>query len=458
MQAFLVALCLFSGYGLVRLNDSLGDQHSSVGQSAWSDIPADFVATKDQSDTNEDSVMAKSLGSLKPGQEGSRNFSTTIGPFSSRPKFYILAPPQVTTSLLQNNSSFPYSFYQKTLNEECAELWLYRGTGRLSYEEGQTHNASEADFFLLPGLLHLYSAMTSKKGVKQDHSFVGAYKKLIVDPTKPHLILVPTWNPTVSRVIGLKTLAKELSAMGVNLWSVGFERNVMWQNVPTNRIVPIPYVVRPSHSEDESITRPRLTNFVFYAGDKRQNAKQWAGCHRDELIEPIQNETDMDVRIVSKGNRLNQTEYNRLMSTSEYCLIVCGDTPSSRSLTSAIVSGCIPIRVGSRLRGLCEPPCKKGYGWKPTGVDNPHLPYPEAIHWDQFPEVDEAQFMKSGKEVLQELFQRYDGDTKSNLRSTMQTTRNAWIYGWGNPVNSEEFGGATTYVLNSFQEAVKSKA
>jgi Exostosin family len=451
---------------MIRVNFSLGVDNPIVGPGTSSaDTLAKFATPLDQSLASEEHVSStvEFDSFFNSSHQGSINASmkTAISrQVESLPKFFILAPPQVSTSLLDTNSSFPYKFYERTLNEECAELWLYRGTKRLSYEEGQTQNTSEADFFLLPGLLHLYSSWESKKngGQQLNHSFVGQYKNIIVSPTKPHLILVPTWNPKVSRIIGLKSLVEQLQDMGVNLWSVGFERNHLWQHTPSNRIVPIPYVVRPSRLNDETSGGPRTTNFVFYAGDKRPNAKEWAGCHRDKLIEPLRNETNMYVRIVNKRNRLNQTEYNRLMSTSEYCLILCGDTPSSRSLTSAIVSGCIPIRVGTRLRGLCEPPCKKGFGWKPTGLDNPHLPYPAAMDWDRFPEVNEAEFMKSGKILLQTLFQQYDGEAKAKLRAVMQTNRNGWIYGWGNPVDSEDFGGAIQSILSSFQDALKANA
>ena len=147
---------------------------------------------------------------------------------------------------------------------------------------------------------------------------------------------------------------------------------------------------------------------------------------------------------------MGQADYNHRMRTSDYCLILCGDTPSSRTLTSAMVSGCIPIRVGSRLRGLCEAPCHGGFGWKPTTEQYPHLPFSEFIPWNLFPEVNEQEFMKDGEAVLNQLFLTVDWAQKENLRSIMNATRNGWIYGWGNPINSTNFGDATKCIWQSF--------
>jgi len=223
---------------------------------------------------------------------------------------------------------------------------------------------------------------------------------------------------------------------------------------------------------------PRISNFVFYSGDPRLSAKAYVGCHRDLILGPLMNHSRidddktrttttttssslsastgeanllMDVRIVSKGKRLSQQAYNHRMITSDYCLILCGDTPSSRSLTSAIVSGCIPLFIGSRWRGLCDPPCVAKFGFVVTGIDNPHYPYRDLIPWDQFPELDEERFVDGhGIEDLIQLFQNVNDERKNHLRSIMDSTRNGWIYGWGDPWTSDRFGEATTYIWESF--------
>lgn len=377
-------------------------------------------------------------------------------------KFFILAPPQVTSELVvenENNKNQTIDasiYYQNALNEESAEIWLHRGFDRMTLEEGRTLNPAEADIFLISGYLHLHSRLRGK-----NHSFVQMYKDMIVDRTKPHLMLIPSWNPGRSQEAGIKALAKALRDILDNkhlLWSVGFERNSMWQGIDVNRILPIPYVVRPSSELKARNKYPRTNNFVFYAGDYRRNAKAWGGCHRDTMILPFMknktNDDNMDIRLVGKKTRVNQTEYNKRMMTSEYCLIVCGDTPTSRSLTSAVVSGCIPIRVGSRLRGLCEPPCQAKWGWEVSGAENPHLPFADEIPWRDFPEVDEEEFTKSGRQVLQDLLTEFSEEKKGKLRSILHRVQIWWIYGWGDPVTSTDFGEAVPYVWNSFQKTL----
>jgi hypothetical protein len=87
----------------------------------------------------------------------------------------------------------------------------------------------------------------------------------------------------------------------------------------------------------ENARNSRTKNFIFCAGKARGNAKAWAGCHWDQIVHLSQNETDvMDIRLVGKTNQLNQLEHNHRMISSDCCLILCGDAPSSRSLTLAM--------------------------------------------------------------------------------------------------------------------------
>ena len=69
---------------------------------------------------------------------------------------------------------------------------------------------------------------------------------------------------------------------------------------------------------------------------------------------------------------------------------MCGDTPSSRRTFDAYASGCVPVLVGTRLWGRCDPPCKPGWGWRVSGVAFPHLPFHGLwLDWSRFPLLDE---------------------------------------------------------------------
>jgi hypothetical protein len=151
---------------------------------------------------------------------------------------------------------------------------------------------------------------------------------------------------------------------------------------------------------------------------------------------------------------MTQEEYNQRMASSEYCLILCGDSPTSRSLSSAMVHGCIPLRVGSRLRGLCEPPCHKGWGWTISGSENPHLPFGERLDWTLFPEINEAPFQQNPAQVLHATLAGISVQKSAQWRLIMKQHRQGFVYGWGNPVNSTLFGDAAEYIWESFSEAV----
>ena len=363
-------------------------------------------------------------------------------------KFYILDPPNVTSDLLLNET-ISSSYYREALNEESAEVWLHRGFVSMNYEQGHTQDPDEADVFLIAGYAHLHAY-----GFNSEPINASVYESLIVDPSKPHLLLMPSWNPKVARYSGIPSIVASLQLLNVNLWSVGFERNPAWQSLPPSRIVPIPYVVRLDQEQQQIITK--RDNFVFYAGGSRRNAVKWGGCDRRAMLDPLNNETNMFVKILDEGAaRITQEEYNKFMLESEYCLIMCGDTPTSRSLSSAMIAGCIPIRVGSRLRGLCESPCVNRWGWTVSGADYPQLPYNNKIEWDEFPEVNEANFTENGKETLKELFRNIDQDRKAKIQNRMKEVRDGWIYGWGDPILTADFGGAYTFILDSFAAALQ---
>jgi hypothetical protein len=245
-----------------------------------------------------------------------------------------------------------------------------------------------------------------------------------------------------------------LKDAGVNMWSVGIERNPHWQSVKESRIIPVPYLVKLSGSSSELKAvagHERIESSVFYAGDARYNAIEWSGCNRS-MVEPLKLEAKMVINLVHRGGkdlRMAQSKYNEYMQTMEFCLILCGDTPTSRSRASAVIHGCIPLRVGSRLRGLCERPCHTGYGWTIAGPSAPHLPYTEQIPWSQFPEVNETEFAQAPAATLWKVMDSYTNERRQALREMLAKVQDGWIYGWGSPVTSNEFGAVAEYVWQS---------
>ena len=83
-----------------------------------------------------------------------------------------------------------------------------------------------------------------------------------------------------------------------------------------------------------------------------------------------------------------------------------------------------------------------------------HLPFENKINWTLFPEVDESAFMEDAPSVLQNFFQATSEQTKAEIRAVMAETQFAWVYGWGNPVTSTEFGQAVEYAWDSLVETL----
>ena len=149
---------------------------------------------------------------------------------------------------------------------------------------------------------------------------------------------------------------------------------------------------------------------------------------------------------VGVGIGVTPQDFQRYMLESDYCLITCGDTPTSRRLTDSMIFGCIPIFIGTRLFGECEAPCFPGWGWTYThGL--PHLPYDERIPWRRFPIVDEAAFAKEPKQTLEEVFRNYSAADKEELRLIMRRVQFSFIYGWGSPVDTPPHLGKATHAL-----------
>jgi hypothetical protein len=400
-------------------------------------------------------------------------------------KFYILNVPNLTSTLLARHGgkNGAAEVYGDFFNEDKAEMWLHRGLASFTYEQGQTMDPNEADVFFIPGYLHYWlnrtlmslSDKNELEGREKREAFADQVLSVIVNQSKPHVLLIPTRDPNMNKIIGLRGLVEGLQKEGVNLYSVGFERNSFWQTVTTDRIIPIPYVVEPptiqpelfgsaafndnkinSNGHNNNFQQSRIENFVFLSAHPRPNAMAWSGCNRS-MISPLvgRKHDNMDIQLNgnkhgrrASKNRISQELYNERMQTSDYCLILCGDTPTSRSLASAMMAGCIPLRVGSWWRGLCEPPCQLNRGF--SIANQSHFSFAHDINWGLFPELNETKFAQDPVQTLRDFFNQTTlRQDKRRTRAEMQRVQQAWIYGWGNPVTSRQFGELYSYLWKS---------
>lgn len=75
------------------------------------------------------------------------------------------------------------------------------------------------------------------------------------------------------------------------------------------------------------------------------------------------------------------------------------------------------------------------------------------MKWSMYPEVNEAAFTENPLATLQDAFVRMT-PMKARLREEMLEHQLGWIYGWGDPVRSNEFGRAPEYVWRTILDTL----
>jgi hypothetical protein len=106
----------------------------------------------------------------------------------------------------------------------------------------------------------------------------------------------------------------------------------------------IPYVVTP-HVFPAGARLGRETLLYF-------NGYRSSSPTRSNLLNAYKGIADKDVKVVDKdraNNLLPHSEYVGQLQRSIFCLVVRGDTSSSRRLYEAIVAGCLPVIVSEGI-------------------------------------------------------------------------------------------------------------
>jgi hypothetical protein len=120
-------------------------------------------------------------------------------------------------------------------------------------------------------------------------------------------------------------------------------------------------------------------------GDAQFAANATAGARSDVRAEARRLQEPRRRRL-----RFAENTFADHMRAAAICPLVCGDTPTSRRTFDAFLAGCVPLFVGTRLWGRCDPPCRPGWGWRVPGAPFPHLPFHGLwIDWSRFPLLDE---------------------------------------------------------------------
>ena len=356
-------------------------------------------------------------------------------------------------------------------HNHAVPVWVHRA---LLKDEHRTEDPATADIFFVPAYLsiskdHQGDELASHQNRTRDlqHALRNAqwYQRC---GGCDHLFAGSEVSSGWANDAGYPEVAKVLS----NGFIGAFEINRGW--VGSNhwnheRIISIPYLV-PGATSGGAFSPDNRTDVLFFVSDSRVNAVGWAGCNRS-IMTKLDFLPGVTVDVVHKGQRRwPYREYKSREKMAVFCPAVCGDTPTSQRTFDIVTSGCVPLVVGTRLFGKCEPPCHTGWGWEVTGRS--HLPFDGLwIDWSRFPALNESQLDSASspdeaslslKQALQPLHHRCQHSARKGsrsgqeagllgldwardpsvcwLRQYIQDTVPNLIYGEGDYRNSSSFG------------------
>ena len=214
-------------------------------------------------------------------------------------------------------------------------------------------------------------------------------------------------------------------------------------------MVPVPYVVDASRLAGTATQVHNHEISVFFAAHRRPNAAQWSGCDRSKAL-GLEGVPRSSIHIKShRRHLLDEDAFAHSMRVADFCLVMCGDTPTSRRIFDAIVADCIPLIVGTRLWGRCEAPCHEGWGWFVSGDQHPHLPFRDTyIDYTRFPRVDEKLLYEDATKAYEDAVRDVTETEERDMWRYLNAIRDDVVYGYGSPFSSTHFGRAAANLMD----------
>jgi len=350
--------------------------------------------------------------------------------------------------------------------ESAAEVWVHRA---LLASPRRTLDPAEAEVFFVPAYLSLLRRHHNSEGQKLAKALanVTSSEWFARHEGRDHVFGYSATNPEEARHLRLP----EVTASLPRSFRGAFEVNPSWVAAPAtvsakSKIIAMPYVVKVENvnnasSKSERAPEENETISVFFAASERPHAVEWSQCDRTKAL-PLTRLPRASVQL-NRGRRrrlwgrrrqrrrlaMTHEEFAKTMARARYCLVMCGDTPTSRRIFDAVVAGCVPLIVGTRLEGRCEPPCHAGWGWHVSGPDFPHTPFSDLyVDYAVFPRVDEALFSRSAVAAVRPVLQ-LDDRRHAALRDYLMAIRDDFIYGVGSCVSSTHFGRAAANLIDT---------
>ena len=340
-----------------------------------------------------------------------------------------------------------------TIAEETVEVWVHRA---LLSDKRRTRDPARASLFFVPA----YLSLSRKAGPGHDRRVADLVEAIKAQTWfqrhggSDHVFGYSSINPSVARQL----LFPQLHACLSESYFGAFEMNPAWvggragpagDSSTLPRMVPMPYVVDANRLTGTARHIHAHEISVFFAAHRRPKAMEWSGCDRSKAL-GLQSISRASIHLKNKRRRLlDEDAFAHAMRAADFCLVMCGDTPTSRRIFDAIVADCIPLIVGTRLWGECTEPCHDGWGWFVSGTAHPHLPFRDTyVDYTRFPRVDEALLYRDAPRAYATAVRDVTTAEEEDLWRYLNAIRDDVVYGYGSPFTSTTFGRAAANLMD----------
>ena len=187
--------------------------------------------------------------------------------------------------------------------------------------------------------------------------------------------------------------------------------------------ITIPYYV-PFHNNEFSNQMNRT--LLFFAGGDNPPGGLRSQFQKSflELAQRSDSETNLRDVFFTTSSSLSSKEYSRYMSRSDFCLMLRGDTASSKRLFSAVSYGCIPVIISD---------------WIP-------LPFEALLDYSHFTLRFSESSFRNADGLLSYLRTEVGAERKASLQRNLLLARSLLLYRSERELPAE--GGTECFLLN----------
>jgi len=236
------------------------------------------------------------------------------------------------------------------LPEDLGEWFLHK---QIQTSENTT-TMEEADYLVVNTMPVLSKYVGKCNGIfHYDRQRIWSEKihKSKVYQKKPqdHLFICQSWTC-------FDAVSHEMQSLAYQMTYLIHEPNICWisgkcdSTLKPKHVIIVPYVAHSYLYKPTGKSWVERDYKVSFIGSLHRSTNMREVLKREHVrVLPFLNVIDEGVMDIGNATTMAVfDDYISYMQNSQFCLILEGDTPSSRRLFDAIVSGCIPVFIGSK--------------------------------------------------------------------------------------------------------------